>query len=169
MSKRSPDNILLYLTPDDEQQIRDLFSRLHARGFPAQRQRPHITVTFSPEMNTRTVAAASKLLPPLMPITFTRSGVIVFGTKRKQTVAWLLDTNETVEAAARDISATNPEGRGAKWIPHLTLGLRLPRELVPGYIHAVEEETSPHLKTLKADTAALWQPRLENRFIFTTN
>ena len=33
----SPENILLHLSEDDEQQVRDIFKRLEERGFPAQR------------------------------------------------------------------------------------------------------------------------------------
>lgn len=74
-------------------------------------------------------------------------------------MAWLLETSDELEIAARDIGARNPDGRGPRWTPHLTMGLRLPREIVPDYIRALGEETSPYLKELTAARAALWRPR----------
>ena len=155
----SPDNILLHLPQDEEQHVREVFARLRQRGFPAQKQTPHITVTFSPAMDEGVVKRAAELLPPVIPARFRRVGTVVFGTKRKQTVAWLLETSDELEIAAREIGALNPEGRGPRWTPHLTMGLRLPRDVVPDYIRALGEETSPHLKELTAARAALWRPR----------
>ncbi|QGU04170.1 2'-5' RNA ligase family protein [Corynebacterium comes] len=154
----SPDNILLYLTEDEEQQVREVFARLEQQGFPAQRQTPHITITFSSAMPGDVVRRAADLLPPLIPARFERVGTVVFGTQRKQTVAWLLETSDELEIAAREISELNPHGRGPRWIPHLTMGLRLPREIVPDYIRALNEVASSHLKELTAVRAALWRP-----------
>ncbi len=155
----SPDNILLHLAKEEEQQVREIFSLLEERGFPAQQQTPHITVTFSPSMAVDVVECAAELLPPVIPARFQRAGTVVFGTKRKQTVAWLLETSNELEIAARHISALNPDGRGPRWTPHLTMGLRLPREIVPDYVRALDEVTSPHLKELTAVRAAFWRPR----------
>ena len=140
--------------------MREIFARLAERGFPAQQQTPHITVTFSPAMEPEVVERAAELLPPVIPARFRRVGTVVFGTKRKQTVAWLLETSEKLEIAAREISALNPDGRGPRWTPHLTMGLRLPREIVPDYIRALDEVTSPHLRELTAARAAFWRPRV---------
>ncbi|MGD7001745.1 2'-5' RNA ligase family protein [Corynebacterium halotolerans] len=157
----SPDNILLHLSEDEEQQVREVFACLEERGFPVQKQTPHITVTFAPTMAVGVVQRAAELLPPVIPARFKRVGTVVFGTKRKQTVAWLLETSDELEVAAREISALNPDGRGPRWTPHLTMGLRLPREIVPDYIRALDEVTSPHLKELSAVRAALWKPRIQ--------
>lgn len=157
----SPDNILLHLPDDQEQQVRDIFAQLAKRGFPLQNQTPHITLTFAPEMKEHVSRRAAELLPAVIPAQFQRVGTIVFGVKRKQTVAWLLETTEELEAVARELSGINPYGRGKRWIPHLTMGLRLPREIVPDYIRALDELTSPHLKELTANRAALWKPRIQ--------
>lgn len=157
----SPDNILLHLAEKEEQQVRDLFAQLAERGFPVQNQTPHITLTFSPEMQDHVSDRAAQLLPAVIPARFRRVGTVVFGTKRKQTVAWLLETDEALEAVARELSSINPDGRGERWIPHLTVGLRLPREIVPDYIRALDEVTSPHLRELTAQRAALWKPRIQ--------
>jgi len=156
----SPENILLYLPEDQEQQVREVFARLEELGFPAQQQKPHITVTFSPSMADNVVQRAAQLLPPVIPANFRRVGTVVFGAKRKQTVAWLLETSDELEIAAREISALNPDGRGPRWIPHLTMGLRLPREIIPEYMRALDEVTPSHLKELTAVRAALWRPQL---------
>ncbi len=159
MSERSPENLLLYLPKQQEQEIRDLLTRIHHRGLPEQHQRPHITLTFAQHMHPHVLNRAQELLPPLLPATFQRRGAVVFGTKRKQTIAWLLETTDELEAAARELNALNPEGRGNRWTPHLTLGLRLQREDVPEFLRALDEETSPHLRELTAEYAAHWVPR----------
>lgn len=159
----SPDNILLYLHEDDEKQVRDIFARLAQRGFPAQQQTPHITITFAPEMGQGAIEMASELLPAVVPADFQRRGAVIFGTKSKQTIAWLLETTDELEVAARRISAANPAGRGDRWIPHLTMGLRIPKDIVPNYLQALHEETSTHFKTLRATRAAVWKPRLQQR------
>ena len=100
MSKASPDNILLYLPQKQEDQVREIFAGLAQRGFPVQHQRPHITVTFSPHMQPEVVDLAAQLLPPVMPADFRRVGNVVFGTKRKQTVAWLLETTDELETVS---------------------------------------------------------------------
>lgn len=157
----SPDNILLHLAEREEQQVREVFTHLAEWGFPAQQQTPHITVTFARRMGGGVVTQAAKLLPPLIPATFQRVGTVVFGTKKKQTVAWLLETSDELEIAARGISALNPEGRGPRWTPHLTMGLRLPREIVPDYIRALDEITPHELMKLTAVRAALWRPSIQ--------
>ncbi|MDO5029805.1 MAG: 2'-5' RNA ligase family protein [Corynebacterium sp.] len=157
----SPDNILMYLAPEQEQTVRDIFRQLAERGFPQQNQTPHITVTFAPTMSTDVISRAAKILPPLMPAEFRRVGTVVFGTKSKQTVAWLLETTDELEEAARELSQLNPDGRGYRWIPHLTMGLRLPRDIVPEYIRALDEITSPHFKALTAPRAAFWSPKVQ--------
>src|SRR5699024_9571163 len=115
----SPDTILLHLADDVEQRVGEVFTLLVERRLPKQHQRPHITITFSPAMADNVVQRAAQLLPPVIPARFRRVGMVVFGTKRKQTVAWLLETSDELESAARAISALNPDGRGPRWTPHL--------------------------------------------------
>lgn len=162
----SPENILLRLPSEEEEEIRAIYADLAARGFPEQRQRPHISVTFAPRMDTRVVGEAAVLLPPLLPAQLRRAGIVVFGTKSKQTVAWLLEAPEELEAAARALSAMNPEGRGARWVAHLTMGLRIPKVDVPGYIAALGEATLPHLNQVTAERAVFYQPSLGTEFAF---
>ena len=71
----------------------------------------------------------------------------------------LLETSDELEIAAREISALNPDGRGPRWTPHLTMGLRLPRETVPGYIRALDELVPSQLQELTAVRAGVWRPR----------
>jgi 2'-5' RNA ligase len=161
----SPENILLHLAEDEEQQVREIFARLAERGFPKQQQRPHITITFAPVMDDNVVQRAAQLLSPLIPATFRREGTVVFGRKRKQTVAWLLETSDELEIAAREISALNPHGRGPRWIPHLTVGLRLSRDIIPQYIRALDELVAGKLRELTAVRAAHWRPHAQQRTV----
>ena len=81
-------------------------------------------------------------------------------------MAWLLEGPDDLEHAARDISALNPDGRGDRWTPHLTMGLRLPKALVADYITALNELTSPHFTEVVADRAAFYQPKLGTEIVF---
>ncbi|WP_084684366.1 2'-5' RNA ligase family protein [Corynebacterium massiliense] len=156
----SPDNILFRLPDAEATRIREVFDALAAAGFPRQEQPPHVTVTFAPEMGEQAVRRAGELLAPLTPVEFRRTGVAVFGTKSKQTVTWLLDAPHDVQAAAREVSAANPDGRGPEWTPHLTVGLRLPRRMVGDYIAALDEITPPTLKTFTGQRVVWRRPRL---------
>jgi len=156
----SPENILLRLTKQHEEEIRSVYAALAQRGFPQQRQRPHVSITFAPSMDRRVVGEAAEILPRLMPATLKRVGTVVFGTKSKQTVAWLLEAPDALEDAARTLSQMNPEGRGHRWIPHVTMGLRISKAMVPGYIGALAEVTSPHFNEVVADRAAFYQPSI---------
>lgn len=166
MSQRSPENILLRLPKEEEEAVRAIYSSLAERGFPQQHQRPHVSVTFAPTMDTRVVGEAAELLPGLLPQALRRAGVVIFGTKSKQTVTWLLEAPEELERAARHLSAMNPDGRGDRWVPHLTMGLRLPKAIVPDYIAALGEVTSPHFTEITAERAVFYQPRLGTEFAF---
>lgn len=155
----SPDNILLRLTSEHEEYVRGVFAELAARGFPPQQQTPHITVTFAPRMQPAVVEAAGEVLPPLVPTTLRRAGVAIFGTKSKQTVAWLLDAPPALHAAARKLLACNPDTHVTEWIPHLTVGLRLPRAVVGDYVGALDEVTSGHFRDIAVKDAVLWSAR----------
>ncbi|ALA67786.1 2'-5' RNA ligase family protein [Corynebacterium lactis] len=157
----SPDNILMYLVPEQERRVREIFAKLSQRGFPTQNQTPHITLTFAPTMQGCVVKRAAEILPPLLPAELHRVGTVVFGTKSKQTIAWLLEASDELEAAARELNRLNPDGRGDRWIPHLTMGLRVPRGLVSSYIQALDEVTSPHFKVLKSEKVGFWSPKAQ--------
>ncbi|WP_301924717.1 2'-5' RNA ligase family protein [Corynebacterium glaucum] len=166
MSQRSPENILLRLPKEEEEAVRAIYAALAERGFPQQHQRPHVSITFAPTMDTRVVGEAAELLPGLLPEALRRAGVVIFGTKSKQTVTWLLEAPEELERAARRLSAMNPDGRGDRWVPHLTIGLRLPKAIVPDYVAALGEVTSPHFTEITAERAVFYQPRLGTEFAF---
>ncbi|NQD39783.1 2'-5' RNA ligase family protein [Glutamicibacter halophytocola] len=158
---RSPENILLYLEAQEEAQLRGIFADLESRGFPRQNQTPHISITFAPELSDEVARRAAQLLPAAVPASLRRVGTVVFGTKRKQTVAWLMETTDDLEIAAREISALNIHGRGPRWIPHLTMGLRIPREIVPDYVRALDELGSEHQLEFTAARAGLWKPKIQ--------
>ncbi|AQQ14931.1 hypothetical protein CGLAU_04785 [Corynebacterium glaucum] len=166
MSQRSPENILLRLPKEEEEAVRAIYAALAERGFPQQHQRPHVSITFAPTMDTRVVGEAAELLPGLLPEALRRAGVVIFGTKSKQTVTWLLEAPDELERAARRLSAMNPDGRGERWVPHLTMGLRLPKAIVPDYVAALGEVTSPHFTEITAERAVFYQPRLGTEFAF---
>lgn len=157
----SPDNLLIRLPQQQEDYVREVFDQLAAEGLPKQHQRPHITIIFSPNMAPQVVDRARDLLPGLIPTEFQRVGTVVFGTKSKQTIAWLLEAEDPLGEAARELSALNPDGRGSWWIPHITVGLRIPRLQVPEYMAALDRVTSGHFRSITGEVAGLWQPRFQ--------
>ncbi|WP_426705259.1 2'-5' RNA ligase family protein [Corynebacterium auriscanis] len=161
MSVRSPENILLYLPPEQEEQVRAVFADLAKLGLPQQFQRPHITITFAQSMSAEAVQVAAQLLPEVIPAEFTRAGTVIFGTRSKQTVTWLLEASDEMHHVAREISAANPDGRGKQWIPHLTVGLRIPRAQVPEYVAGLEKVTPTRFKQLTAARAGWWRPSVQ--------
>lgn len=56
--------MLLHLSEDEEQQVRDFSKLFGEQGFPAQKQKLHISVTFSSAMSNHAVQGAAELLPP---------------------------------------------------------------------------------------------------------
>lgn len=161
MSIRSPENIFLYLPDRQEQQVREIFSGLAELGLPLQKQRPHITITFAQKMDPQVVKLAAELLPGVIPAEFHRAGIAIFGTRSKQTVTWLLETTDEMHEVAQKISAANPDGRGRQWIPHLTVGLRIPRAQIPDYLVGLEKVTPTRFKHLVAERAGWWRPSVQ--------
>lgn len=82
-------------------------------------------------------------------------------------MAWLLEATDELENAARELSALNPDGRGPRWVPHLTVGLRLPRDIVPSYIDALSQITPRELKSITAAEAAYWRPSVGERVVLS--
>lgn len=155
----SPENILLRLEPGQEAYVREIFAQLEQMGFPVQEQTPHISLTFAQSLPAALLDLAQELLPSVIPAQLRRIGTVTFGIKRKQTVAWLLEAPEELEEVARTLGARNPEGHGARWVAHLTMGLRLPREVVPDYIRALNSITNPHFREVTAQRAVYWRPQ----------
>lgn len=69
-----------------------------------------------------------------------------------------------VRPKPRTLDPVSPE----RWAPHLTMGLRLPKAVVPDYIAALAEVTSPHLTELTVASAAFYQPGLGTELVFYT-
>lgn len=146
--------------------MRSIFHALAQRGFPPQSQSPHITVTFARALDEG-VVKQSRELDRHLPAHFLRAGVVVFGTRAKQTVAWALEADPALEEAAARVDAHNPEGRAGRWIPHLTMGLRIPRQVVGSYIDALNELTMGRDRTLVAQRLVYRRPQLDLEEIIT--
>lgn len=166
MQQQSPENLLFRLVPDDEQWVREIFRALAERGFPPQGQSPHITVTYAQKLDAEVIEQGAQL-HQFLPATFERTGVVVFGTRAKQTVAWALEADPALEEAAARVDAHNPEGRAGRWIPHLTMGLRIPRQVVGSYIDALNELTMGRDRTLVAQRLVYRRPQLDLEEIIT--
>lgn len=101
----------------------------------------------------------------VVPTTLRRVGTVVFGTRSKQTVAWLLEAEPELHKVAAQLSEANPEGRGPMWIPHLTVGLRIPKTIVPHYLETLAGVTSTHFKEIRVDRASFWRPSVQQERI----
>ena len=165
MSVRSPENILLHLPEEQDAYVREIFAEIGRRDLPNPGQRPHISVTFAQQMSPAVVDLAAELLPTVIPTTLRRVGTVVFGTRSKQTIAWLLEADPELHKVAAKLSEANPEGRGPMWIPHLTVGLRVPKQVVPRYLETLADVTSSHFKEIRVDRASFWRPSVQQERI----
>jgi hypothetical protein len=124
----------LELLPDDAgraavladwQALQDagLRSQLDHRGMT---NTPHLTLVAAPAITPEVERLAVDELEPLLPLTVRTSGLLVLGG-RKITVARVVDVDDALMAAVLRIRALVDSPQHPGWLPHLTLGRRLPR------------------------------------------
>lgn len=124
----------LELVPDaaGDDAVRRDWQALHDAGLPSQLDHtggtntPHVTVLALPTLDATTEARAADLVRRLLPVTVRVSGLAFLGGD-KVTVARLLDVPPVLVRAVLDLQAGADGERHAGWLPHLTLGRRIPR------------------------------------------
>lgn len=87
---------------------------------------PHLTVLAAPVLPSDDLAA--QLLGSLLPIRARSAGVLLLGGQRL-TVARALDVDDSLVAAVLHLRRDVPGLQHRGWLPHVTLGRRIPRAL----------------------------------------
>jgi hypothetical protein len=107
----------------DWQALKDasLPSQLDHRG---STNTPHVTVVAAPRLPSD--ERAVELLAPLLPVRVRAAGILLLGGPRV-TVARAVDVDDAVVAAVLTLRAGVPDPQHRGWLPHVTLGRRLPR------------------------------------------
>jgi hypothetical protein len=128
----------LELVPDEagDAAVRRDWQVLRDTGLPSQLDHtsgtntPHVTVLALPGIDATTEARALELVGAQLPVTVRVSGLAFLGGD-KVTVARLLDVPPTLARAVLDLRERAEGERHAGWLPHVTLGRRIPRAELP--------------------------------------
>lgn len=124
----------LELVPDapGDAAVRRDWQALRDVGLPSQLDRaggtntPHVTVLALPSLDAGTEGRAADLVGRLLPVTVRVSGLAFLGGD-KVTVVRLLDVPPPLVRAVLDLRDRAEGERHAGWLPHVTLGRRIPR------------------------------------------
>lgn len=124
----------LELVPDDDG--RDLVLRdwqvLRDLGLPSQLDHagagntPHLTVVSAPAVTGAVEELAVARLGPLLPVRLRVAGVVLLGGAQV-TVARVVDADDALVRAVLDVRAATDARQHDGWLPHVTLGRRVPR------------------------------------------
>jgi hypothetical protein len=117
----------------DWQALRDagLPSQLDHRGAT---NTPHVTAVAAPALPPDDLAA--ELLGPLLPVRVRATGVLLLGGARL-TLARAVDVDDAVVAAVLALRRRTPDLAHRGWLPHVTLGRRVPRESAAAALDAL--------------------------------
>jgi hypothetical protein len=134
----------LELVPDaaGEAVVRRDWQALHDAGLPSMLDHtggtntPHVTVLALPTIDADQERRAVQLLAPFLPVIVRPSGVAVLGGE-KVTVARQLDVPPELFRAVLTLRDETEGERHPGWLPHLTLGRRIPRTDVQRAVDAV--------------------------------
>jgi hypothetical protein len=124
----------LELVPDaaGDAVVRRDWQALHDAGLPSQLDHtsatntPHVTILALPAIDADVETRATDLVGALLPVTVRVSGLAFLGGE-KVTVARLLDVPPPVVRAVLDLRDEVGGERHPGWLPHVTLGRRIPR------------------------------------------
>lgn len=149
------------LLPDTagEESVRRDWQALRDAGLPSQLDRrgttngPHLTLVTAPVLGPDDDARAVDLLAPLLPIEVRVAGVALLGGSRV-TVARLVDVPDHVHRAVLDLRREVADTQHPGWLPHVTLGRRIPRADVPAALAVLGHADV----VLRLDTLRRWDP-----------
>lgn len=130
------------LVPDapGREAVRGDWQSLRDAGLPSQLDHhgatntPHLTVLAAPRLPSDDLAV--RLLGPLLPLRVRASGVLLLGGHRF-TVARSVDVDDAFMAAVLEVRRGVPDLQHRGWLPHLTLGRRIPRASVAAALDAL--------------------------------
>ena len=134
----------LELLPDDAgaAAVRRSWQALRDAGLPSMLDHagasntPHVTVIAVPKISSSDESLAAELLHPLLPATARLSGLAVFGAARV-TLVRVVDVPDEVASAVLRLRGATQGHPHPGWLPHATLGRRIPRERLQEAVDAV--------------------------------
>lgn len=126
------------LLPDAEgmRSIRRSWQALNTAGLPSMLDHtkasnsPHVTLIAIPEIGADDERLAAEMFAKLLPIRAELSGLAVLGGGKKVILARLVTMPDEVIAAVLKLRASTGGHSHDGWLPHVTLGRRIPREQV---------------------------------------
>lgn len=132
------------LVPDEagDEAVRRDWLALRDAGLPsmldhtAASNSPHVTLVALPAIGPELEERATAIVGSLLPVPVRCAGLALLGGE-KVTVARLIDVPPELTRAVLDLRREAPEERHAGWLPHLTLGRRLPRAEAQRAVDAV--------------------------------
>ncbi len=136
----------------DWQALRDagLPSQLDHRGTT---NGPHLTLVAAPALDPADDARALEALAPLLPAEVRVAGIALLGGSRV-TVARLVDVPDELARAVIDLRRGTADVQHPGWLPHITLGRRIPRSGVAGALAVLGHADV----VLRLDTLRRWDP-----------
>lgn len=114
--------------------IRRSWQTLNTVGLPSMLDHtkasnaPHVTCIAVPEIGAQDEGLAAELFGPLLPISGELSGLVVLGGGKKVILARLVSMPDEVVAAVLKLRAATSGHSHLGWLPHVTLGRRIPRD-----------------------------------------
>lgn len=140
----------LELLPDDAgaHAVRRSWQALHDAGLPSMLDHtgasntPHVTVIAVPSISADDERLAVDLLGPLLPIPAALSGLAVFGAEQV-TLVRVVDVPDEVVAAVLRLRGATRGHLHPGWLPHATLGRRIPRARLQEAVDAVGTTDAP--------------------------
>lgn len=95
---------------------------------------PHLTVLAAPCLPPDELA--SQVLGPLLPLRVRSTGVLLLGGHRL-TIARALDVDDSLMAAVLELRREVPDLQHRTWLPHVTLGRRVPPTSAGAALNAI--------------------------------
>lgn len=134
----------LELLPDDagEAAVRRSWQALRDAALPSMLDHtggsntPHVTVIAVPDISASDETVAVEALGPLLPVAARLSGLAVFGGE-KVTLVRVVDVPDELVSAVLAVRGATQGHAHPGWLPHATLGRRIPRERLQAAVEAV--------------------------------
>lgn len=116
---------------------------------------PHVTVVTAQELGTEEDDLAVEHLGPALPVELRTSGLALLGGSRVSIVR-LLDVPDELVRSVLALREAVPQRQHPGWLPHVTLGRRIPRGEVAAALAVLHHDAVP----LRFTELRRWDPDL---------